>query len=345
MIEEILKKIKELPDEYWEEVYKKIDDDREVKIEDLIALLTYLFADAESAILQEIGLYYLANNNELDYVVNNKRITKNDIAATQTLLYGIVDELAEIGLELDKDIKLEIDNLNTRTSQLENLKVKLRTYLNNLYVRSNSEVMGLMEEVVEDLHDHTIYEVFKAAGKGSDKPKKLTDEELALILAMFWRSTEETFDDAIWRYGRAFIVELEQLLGQALFLNMSENELADLISKMFRNKLNELKNLIHTDATYYSTKGEARAFEDLDIKEARFTAILDERTSDMCREADGNVIPIEDITPWENAPPLHYWCRSTMVPIIDNLDFLDGDNVYNMDNLDFDGWYDQYYSE
>jgi SPP1 gp7 family putative phage head morphogenesis protein len=45
----------------------------------------------------------------------------------------------------------------------------------------------------------------------------------------------------------------------------------------------------------------------------RFTAELDNRTTDICRSLDGTVLPVND--PFWNlhSPPLHQWCRSQLV--------------------------------
>jgi len=48
----------------------------------------------------------------------------------------------------------------------------------------------------------------------------------------------------------------------------------------------------------------------------RFDAVLDERTTDICRERNGRFIPKEDVDliAW-NTPPLHVNCRSRLVPV------------------------------
>jgi len=63
----------------------------------------------------------------------------------------------------------------------------------------------------------------------------------------------------------------------------------------------------------------------------RFDAVMDDRTTDICKSRNGKVIPIEDeelIV--HNTPPLHVNCRSVLVPVfefenVDKMDYLTPD--------------------
>lgn len=56
------------------------------------------------------------------------------------------------------------------------------------------------------------------------------------------------------------------------------------------------------------------------VKAVQFSAILDDRTTDVCRKWDGTVIPMN--SPMLNAltPPLHFNCRSTLISVTDTPD-------------------------
>ena len=57
------------------------------------------------------------------------------------------------------------------------------------------------------------------------------------------------------------------------------------------------------------------------VEEVEFLAVLDGRTSTLCRSLSGRRFPVGK----GPIPPLHIACRSTMVPVLnDGLDFLDG---------------------
>src|SRR5690606_7566723 len=47
----------------------------------------------------------------------------------------------------------------------------------------------------------------------------------------------------------------------------------------------------------------------------RYTATLDGRTTPQCRALDGKVFPLDK----GPRPPLHFGCRSTMIPVLDGI--------------------------
>jgi len=51
------------------------------------------------------------------------------------------------------------------------------------------------------------------------------------------------------------------------------------------------------------------------IKAVEFSAILDSRTTDICEARDGLILAIDDPRLSANTPPLHYQCRSILVPV------------------------------
>ena len=52
--------------------------------------------------------------------------------------------------------------------------------------------------------------------------------------------------------------------------------------------------------------------------EYEFVAKMDERTSKTCRSMNGKVFKVKDMIPGVNAPPMHVWCRSIVVPKVRN---------------------------
>ena len=51
------------------------------------------------------------------------------------------------------------------------------------------------------------------------------------------------------------------------------------------------------------------------IEKVRFTAVLDDRTSEICRPKDGLIFNIGSVELLNNTPPLHCYCRSYLVPV------------------------------
>lgn len=77
-----------------------------------------------------------------------------------------------------------------------------------------------------------------------------------------------------------------------------------------------LENIARTEASAAYTQGRLAAFRANKMCAAvQFAAILDGRTTSICRERDGLVLMLDDDRLIANTPPLHYQCRSTLVPV------------------------------
>jgi len=61
------------------------------------------------------------------------------------------------------------------------------------------------------------------------------------------------------------------------------------------------------------------AYEDAGFDRYRYMAVLDGRTSTICRDLDGKVFHVKDRKVGVNMHPMHPWCRSTTEPVFDDL--------------------------
>lgn len=93
-----------------------------------------------------------------------------------------------------------------------------------------------------------------------------------------------------------------------------------------------LETILRTNATDAFNQGrltEARSFAPGLILAMEFSAILDDRTTEICRELDGRLFRMDDPDLDRFKPPLHFNCRSMLVAVpagieIDKDDFVTG---------------------
>jgi SPP1 gp7 family putative phage head morphogenesis protein len=78
---------------------------------------------------------------------------------------------------------------------------------------------------------------------------------------------------------------------------------------------NRIETLVRTVINKSFNEARKQKFEKIgeEIAAYQFSAILDGRTSDICTKLDGKIIPKEDASYYW--PPLHFNCRSLMVPV------------------------------
>lgn len=77
-----------------------------------------------------------------------------------------------------------------------------------------------------------------------------------------------------------------------------------------------LENIARTESVAAYNQGRLASFRDNPFVFAvQFSAVLDNRTTDICRDRDGLILGLTDPRLEANIPPLHFQCRSTLVPI------------------------------
>lgn len=104
----------------------------------------------------------------------------------------------------------------------------------------------------------------------------------------------------------------------------------------------EARRLVRTETACVANMAELYGYKELDIDEYEFSACLDSRTSDLCRELDGKVFKRNSAQAGVNLPPMHPFCRSTTLPVLPSEEDLDkelaelGDEIGA--DVDFDEW-------
>jgi SPP1 gp7 family putative phage head morphogenesis protein len=92
-----------------------------------------------------------------------------------------------------------------------------------------------------------------------------------------------------------------------------------------------LERFARTKTTEVFNKGRKAAFDETGIVSAyQYSAVLDDRTSDICEGLDNCIFEKGD----EPTPPMHFNCRSILVPITKFEDYEADDNANDGTNLD-----------
>lgn len=80
-----------------------------------------------------------------------------------------------------------------------------------------------------------------------------------------------------------------------------------------------IENIFRTNLQTAYNEGRHAVYSAPTVKQARpylrFDASMDDRTTDECAECNGVVLPADDPFWTTHTPPLHYQCRSILVPL------------------------------
>ena len=157
---------------------------------------------------------------------------------------------------------------------------------------------------------------------------RIAGKKLQKILSSNWSG--KVWNDRLWtdraKVGQKVTAILEEGIPQGFSMQKMTRELQQATGQSFNNAF----RLIRTESSFVDSSVRLEEFkqakEELGYTHYIYDAFLDSRTSEICRELDKQVIPIDEAEIGKNFPPMHPNCRSTCVldtsSIEDNLDDL-----------------------
>jgi len=168
----------------------------------------------------------------------------------------------------------------------------------------------------------------------------IPESRVKAILSTNWSG--QMFSDRVWDNTNALADGLKHDMLVGIMAGKSEQHMADDIMNRCGVGAFEARRLVRTETTCVANMAELDGYRELDIDEYEFSACLDSRTSDLCRELDGKVFKRNSAQAGVNLPPMHPFCRSTTLPVLPSEEDLDkelaelGDEIGA--DVDFDEW-------
>lgn len=202
----------------------------------------------------------------------------------------------------------------SRIGRLGELLKQVNDLMSNIYKQDVKETRGILSEIASDSYLKTMYDHQQRIGIGfsvAHLDKKRVDK----VLNMNWSGKH--FSERLWGNTQKLGQRVKEEMVVGALTGKTEREMAEDISKEFGRGNMEARRLIRTESCYVASEVNAEAYEDADIEKYLFLATLDLRTSPVCRELDGKRFPVKDRQPGVNCPPMHPWCRSTTIAIVD----------------------------
>ena len=265
--------------------------------------------------------------NVLDWENSRLNIFLEDIEDLEKFL------ILYIGLEENKYI--DVDNINITISDYQSLKGELNELdemrldnliTNKIYQEINNNLtknsLPLKEFIKYVIYLSLIVNLFSTIPDIVQNMQDIVEDGYKAF------SLEDNTNEPIEIY---YIAEDERLLSKVVLDNFMGLFLL-VYSDIYRDVLNREKNLnilkarikkyqsrlkvnLATATSWSFNQGIKQAMIDNDVKEYRYTAILDNRTSEICRGLHGMIFKVKDIEVGVNYPPMHRYCRSSVVPI------------------------------
>lgn len=245
----------------------------------------------------------------------------------------------------DEQRKQELETLLSspayahRIGRLNDLDSKISDMCSRL---ANAEIgvdTAHLGDIIQRAYMQTVFDVTKGADYRAAFDL-IPESRVKAILSTNWSG--QMFSERVWDNTNALADGLKHDMLVGIMAGKSEQHMADDIMNRCGVGAFEARRLVRTETTCVANMAELYGYKELDIDEYEFSACLDSRTSDLCRELDGKVFKRNSAQAGVNLPPMHPFCRSTTLPVLPSEEDLDkelaelGDEIGT--DVDFDEW-------
>ncbi|TXH55076.1 MAG: DUF935 family protein [Desulfurellales bacterium] len=177
----------------------------------------------------------------------------------------------------------------------------------------NVEFKNFMKDVYMDAYNQTQKEFFpKVESKFALSEEMLPEEFLEVIDAEAFKLVGD--------YSVNVTNKMRNKVVQGIKNGVNERDLLSQLRELGEEETDKwLKTVIRTKSSEMYNRAR-KSFWDNDefakqiVEAYQYSAILDDRTSDVCRELDGKIFEKGEFTT-QITPPLHFNCRSLLVPV------------------------------
>lgn len=331
---------------YWKRRMEMLETAQLEKGQRFYADLEKQYKIASANIEKEINNWYqrFAKNNQITMVEAKKLLNTGELAEFK----WNVQEYIKYGEEnaLNQQWMKELENASARVhiSRLEALKIQLQQQVEVLYGNQLDGLDKLLRDIYSEGYYHTAFEIQRGFNIGWDL-HDLDSNQLDKILSKPWSLDGRTFSDRIWVNKQQLIGSLQTQLTQAVIRGESPDVLIKNLAQQMNVDKNKAGRLIMTESAAFASAAQKDCFKALDVEKYEIVATLDNRTSQICQDLDGEVFDMKDYQVGVTAPPFHPWCRTTTVPYFEDnygeraaRDEKTGKTYYVPSNMKYKDW-------
>ncbi len=304
--------------EYWEKRARENENKVYKKAGDLKKDLDEHYIKARREIQKSINdlVARYMDKTELSYVEAMKNLTSSEFKEWKMTLEEYERRIKEFEKdypEYAKKLRIELETLamKSRITRLDSLKTQIDIELNRKASRDYDVVKKGISDVYRDFYTITTSD-FGLTGVNTVLPDKV----LRRLLNQPWSGAN--FSERIWGNAETLGKVLKQEIIQSFIQGISVKDLSDKIQNRFEADRKNTERLVRTELNYALNETTKLSYEEAEIEEYEYLAEIDGRTSDICRELNGQKFKMKDAKVGVNYPPMHPHCFDQETEIYTN---------------------------
>lgn len=305
---------------YWEKRFERLKRQQMGKAETVTAAMRREYTKALTALRKEVldWYYRYAEENEMSLADAKRELDARELKAFRLTLKEYI-KLAKKKDLPQKYIKmLDKASIRARLDRSQELYIKTSWYVEELAKSQNLSMRSLLSEVYEDSVYKTAYEAQKLKGEFSTF-KEVAKQDIETAVSRPWASDGKDFSGRIWENKAQLMNTLQTEMTRSFMIGEGVAPLINRIQKRFNVSFSNARRLVETETAYVQEKAMLDTYDALDVEQYQILAVLDLKTSDICRHLDKKVFDRKDAKPGITMPPFHCYCRSTTIPYIEGI--------------------------
>lgn len=140
-------------------------------------------------------------------------------------------------------------------------------------------------------------------------------KKIDIISRQKWINNKN-WSERVWGNRAHVGAKVEKLLQTGLTQGKPLQTISKQLKEATGNTYNNSFRLIRTEASFVSNQVTVESYQELELERYEYDAIMDNLTSQICKDLDGQIFLLSESQVGVNTPPMHPSCRSTILPLL-----------------------------
>lgn len=205
--------------------------------------------------------------------------------------------------------------MRSRITVLDKLRSETMRELDSLGRKTETAMEKFLGEAYKDAYYRSVFDIGKE-GMFRGSFSKVDSKQVENVLRTPWSG--KNYSERIWNDMKKLEGTIQDMVTQGVHRGLSVQKMTQKVMERMNVSRSNAERLVRTEMNYAQNQAALEGIKDAGMGYFRFVAVLDSRTTPICRGHDGEVFPVEEASPGSNVPPLHPRCRSTIIASLDD---------------------------
>ena len=259
-------------------------------------------------------------------VILKDKLLEKDIKKIEKKLLKLFKDIRKEVLNQLKIIYADIESTEYQKYQIDSLLISINNSLDNLYNKSEKEIVEGLKDVYKTMYqeasvdlkasfntinENLIEEVTRTnLGTKLNESRdifalhnEVLDKIVDDLIASNWSGL--TLVERILEHKRKLSLTLKEELSKGLIRGDSLQDMSRILSKKMDLSYSNALRIVRTESCWIMNEATVNNYKDNGVKEYEIMAFLDNKTSKICRDMDGEVVNVKEAIVGKNMTPFH----------------------------------------